>query len=108
MKKREKIESIEVDTHAILTDKEKISMLIDGELPINEIKPLIKKIKTNPELRAYWQFLHGVSATLQNSRAIDWLSSDISMPDDYHQKTEVILKNKQDTLRTCGKKQNRG
>lgn len=73
-------------------DKEKISLLIDGALSLDETKYLIERLKTEQPLRAYWRSLHLISDVMQDSRSIDWLSDEISVGQSYHQQTKIVLK----------------
>lgn len=45
--------------------EEKLSMLMDDELPENEKALLIQELKTNPELQKTWERYHLIRAVLQ-------------------------------------------
>lgn len=79
-------------TDVLLQDKQKILQLIDDELPIEEARVVIEKLKNNDALRSYWRAQLLISAVLKDSSSIDWLASDITMPK-HQQQTEIIIKN---------------
>lgn len=76
----------------LLQDKQKILLLIDDELPIEEARLLIEKLKTNEALRSYWRAQLMISSVLKDSNNLDWLASDITMAK-HQQQTEIIIKN---------------